>query len=80
MSSSAYRFAHRVADWWVHSSGRVRFAVVLLASTVVGWPLSALTFARTEPPVVLALSWIAISLTAIDILLTATVSQKQDES
>lgn len=72
------RARRRAVIWWHRSTGRVRFAAVLLALTVIGWPTSALTFARTEPPVVLALSWIAISLTAIDILLTATVSQKQD--
>lgn len=74
------RAFHRAIAWWDRSTGRVRFAACLLAGTATGWPLSALTFARSEPPVVLALSWIAIGLTAVDILLTATVSQKQDES
>lgn len=60
---------------------RVRAAWVLLVGSVVGWPLSAFTFARGEPPVVLGLSWLAITLTAADLLSTQQVKrdQKEDE-
>lgn len=45
--------------------------------SVVNWPLSMLTYARDEPPVVLSLSWFAIVLTALNILATVDVRDKQ---
>ena len=45
-----------------------RVAWVMLAFCVVGWPLSALTVAKDEPQVVLALSWVALVYSAIDAL------------
>lgn len=63
-------------------SGRSRFrlwmARVLLVGSVVGWPLSALTFARHEPPTVLGLSWLALFLNAVNILMTVGVRNTQD--
>ncbi len=65
----------RVVAWWRRKPGRVRFAVVLLVAANFGWPISALTFARHEPATVLGLSWLAISVTSIDILLTSQVHE-----
>jgi hypothetical protein len=56
---------------------RVFFAWVLLSVSALGWPLSAFTFARGEPVTVLALSWIAIWIAALDVLFTAQVHEKQ---
>lgn len=58
---------------------RVRLAWCLLIASAVGWPLSALTFARHEPPTVLGLSWLAITLTAVDVLFTSDVRREQDD-
>lgn len=57
---------------------RIRFhgAVVLLVASIVGWPLSALTFARAEPQFILGLSWLAITLTALDIMATTDVRKQ----
>lgn len=57
---------------------RLRMAWALVATSVVGWPLSALTVARSEPQFVLGLSWMAITLTAVDILSTNDVRDKQE--
>jgi hypothetical protein len=46
----------------------VGLAWVLLIGSLIGWPLSALTWARDEPPFILGLSWMAITLTAMDLL------------
>lgn len=54
-------------------------AVVLLVLTIVGWPVSALTWARGEPPFILGLSWLALSLTALDILATTDVRASDEE-
>ncbi len=51
---------------------------VLLAVSLVGWPVTQFTVARDEPPVVLALSWLAIILTALGIIVSAYVKQDQD--
>lgn len=51
---------------------RVRLwaAWVVLLATIAGWPVSALWLARGEPQFVLGLSWMALTLTALDILAT----------
>jgi hypothetical protein len=57
----------------------VRFAQVLLVATCIGWPASAFTWARGEPQFILGLSWLALTLTALDVLFTADVRREQDE-
>jgi uncharacterized membrane protein YfcA len=49
----------------------VGLAWVLLVGSLVGWPLSALTWAKDEPQFILGLSWLAITLTALDLLKTS---------
>lgn len=58
---------------------RVRMAKVMLVACLIGWPTSALTIASSEPPVVLGLSWVAIILTALDLLATSDVRQQHDQ-
>jgi hypothetical protein len=57
----------------------VGFAWTLLCGSLIGWPLSAMTFAKDEPQSILGLSWLAITLTAIDYLKTARVHRDQDD-
>ncbi len=52
---------------------------MLLGASVIGWPLSQFTFAKEEPPTILALSWLALILTALNVLLTADVRHNEDE-
>lgn len=54
-------------------------AFVVIVVTLVGWPLSALTWAREEPQFVLGLSWLAITLTAVDIAATTDVRVEVDD-
>jgi hypothetical protein len=58
---------------------RVIGSWVLLCGSIVGWPLSALTVARDEPPFILGLSWLAIILTSLDLLTSSQVHQEQGE-
>lgn len=57
-------------------------AWVLLVASLIGWPLSALTWARHEPQFILGLSWLAITLTAMDLLKNSRAHRdiKQEES
>lgn len=48
---------------------RKRLSWVVLIVACLGWPVSALTFAASEPPVVLGLSWAAIILTCVLIVI-----------
>ena len=59
---------------------RLYGAWVLLVTSLVLWPVSMLSFARDEPPVVLSLSWLAISLTCLDVAFTADVRKEQEGS
>lgn len=66
--------------WWRHKPGRVRLAVVLLIVVGVGWPGTAVAQAlgvQLFTQTMLALSWLAPALTAVDILFTAQVHEKQ---
>lgn len=56
----------------------VALAWVLLVGSIIGWPLSALTWARNEPQFILGLSWLAITLTAMDLLKTSRVHRDVD--
>lgn len=57
---------------------RTFLAWALIAGGIVGWPLSALTVAKDEPQFVLGLSWMAIILTALDLLTSSQVHEDQD--
>lgn len=61
--------------------GRARIAVawVLLIGSLIGWPLSMLTFARGEPPFVLSLSWLAIVVEAASFLTASQVHENQND-
>ena len=59
---------------------RLRLAWLIVVASLIGWPLSALTWARGEPQFVLGLSWLAIALTALDILSTSDVRAEQDRN
>lgn len=52
---------------------RRRAALVLVVLSLIGWPCSALWWAADEPPFILGLSWLAITLTAVDVLATTDV-------
>ena len=57
---------------------RRRAALGLIVVTLIGWPASCLTVAKDEPPFILALSWLAITLTAVDVALTTDVRKEQE--
>lgn len=63
---------------WRDPKYRVRGAVFLLVISLIGWPVTALTIFKDEPQGILGLSWLAISLTALDVLLTSDVRDKQN--
>jgi hypothetical protein len=58
---------------------RTILAWMLLGGSLIGWPVSALTLARDEPQFVLGLSWLAITLTAMDLLTSSQVHEEQGE-
>jgi hypothetical protein len=61
-------------DW---RRARTIGAWVLLVGALIGWPVTQLTIAKDEPPFTLALSWLAIILTATDLLSTSQVHEDQ---
>lgn len=50
----------------------------MLLGAVVGWPLSALTWARDEPQFVLGLSWLALIIGSYNTIITAQVHGETD--
>jgi hypothetical protein len=59
---------------------RRRAALALVGITLIGWPLSAFTWAANEPQFILGLSWMAITITAADVWATTDVRAEQDDS
>lgn len=53
-------------------------AWLLLAGSIVGWPVSMLTWARAEPPFILSLSWLAIVIESASLLTSSQVRENQD--
>lgn len=73
----------RPVRWWRRTTGRVRLAVVMLVGVAIGWPSTAFAQAVGVPlfeQTMLGLSWLAPALTALDLLFTAQVHEKQDEA
>ncbi len=72
-------------EWWNNPQipfsprSRLRLAWVVLSISMIGWPISALTWASGEPQFVLGLSWLALTLTALDVLATSDVRAEQDD-
>jgi hypothetical protein len=56
----------------------VAFAWTLLVGSIVGWPLSLLWWAKDEPPFVLSLSWLALTISAFDYLKMSRVHCDQE--
>lgn len=52
-------------------------AWILVVGSLIGWPVSALTLAKDEPQFVLGLSWLAITLTSLDLLTSSQVHEEQ---
>jgi hypothetical protein len=64
---------------------RHKFAIGLFFASLVLWPLTHVLMVITDPAenswvfhVLLAISWFAITLTAMDIMATTDVRKKQD--
>ena len=58
---------------------RRRAALALIGITLIGWPLSAFTWASGEPQFILGLSWLAITITAVDVAATTDVRAEQED-
>lgn len=55
-------------------------AWLLLTSTIIGWPIGALTVFRDEPQGVLGLSFLAIVLEAANLLTSSQVHEEQADT
>jgi hypothetical protein len=45
-------------------------------TSLIGWPLSALTWAKDEPQFVLGLSWMALIIGSYNTIITAMVNKE----
>lgn len=58
---------------------RVKAAWIIFWLSCIGWPVSAFTFASSEPKAILGLSWGAMIITALNIVATCDVRKEQDD-
>jgi hypothetical protein len=66
----------------VSPAARVKVSCWLLICSIIGWPISSLTVfsgGGATAQGILGLSWLALILTCIDIVVTTDVRQEQDE-
>ena len=52
---------------------------ILFIVSLIGWPITAFTIAKNEPQVILAISWVALQLAALNILVTAHTQKAQSK-
>lgn len=71
----------------ISPAARVRFAKYLLAVVLAGWAATHILMVVAKPPeaswvfhVLLAISWLALALTCVDIIVSTDVRKQQDES
>jgi hypothetical protein len=55
---------------------RTRVAWVVVDVVVINWPLSMFTYAQSEPPVTLSLSWLAILIEAVTLLTSSQIHEE----
>lgn len=58
---------------------RARLARLACVAALIAWPVTQFTIARNEPPLVLALSWLAILLTFMDLSATTDVREHEEK-
>jgi hypothetical protein len=58
---------------------RFWFAVWAAVGCTIAWPVTALTIFRSEPQGILGLSWVAIILTFVDIVINTDIRREQDD-
>lgn len=63
----------------MNPAARKRIAGIMVIASLIAWPITQLTLARDEPAFTLGLSWFAITLTALDVYLTADVRAQDEE-
>lgn len=68
-----------MVGWAQNPENRVKLAWGIVIVSIVAWPITAFTVFSKEPQAVMALSWIAIILSAIILLVTTDVRKEQDE-
>lgn len=61
------------------SRARTVAAWILLTASIIGWPVSMFTLAKTEPPFVLSLSWLAIVIESANLLTSSQVHEQQQQ-
>lgn len=64
-----------VIVWLRNPYVQIRLSTWLLVIALINWPLSHFTYASNEPPLVLSLSWAAIVLTCVSIIVTTDVGE-----
>lgn len=66
--------------WWanpripISPERKLQAAWIILLISFILWPVAAFTFAADEPPAILALSFLAITITCVDIIVSSDVS------
>lgn len=63
--------------WLRRPQNRVKAAWWLFWGSIVAWPLTSLTIFASEPQGVLGLSWFAVMLNALNIVVTTDVRDNQ---
>lgn len=64
----------RIEDFLWDSRVQIYASYVLFFGSVIAWPISALTWAASEPPTILGLSFLALIISAYTTIVAAQVN------
>lgn len=73
-----YRIFRKPILAWLTPAHRAMLSRWAAAVTVVAWPAGQFTIFKNEPPATLALSFLAILVTALDLAATTDVRKTQE--
>jgi hypothetical protein len=69
-----WRVLTREPKWFRDRKTRKAIAWVLFFASLIGWPVSI--WLTDEPPFILSLSWLALTITAWDTIMTSSVNDE----
>lgn len=65
--------------WAANPKVQVGLSIAIIVGSLIGWPVSALSVAKEEPQIILAISWLALIFSGYSSLVAALVDKKLDD-
>lgn len=67
MATAVSKFLNKI----INPKNQIRVSWFIIISSIIGWPVSALTIAKEEPFIILSISWLALIYSGYSALVAA---------